>query len=929
MFSKTLFVLMLVASVIFFLQVAHTATAMVKYDSLMELVLSENSIELEGDVNGDYVVDEQDFMQIEEVYGTKTADVPADINGDGMVNIYDLKTAGMNYGKGMESADCANLSIQPSSITIGPTETFTINVSVDTTDLLYAAYLKLSFNKSIVVATFADEGQFFKSDGADTFSIISIDNDTGLINFDCSRVGADVGINGSGVLLSVTFKAVGDGVSPLLLAGYEAIDDQLYTISIVSVTNSTATVHTNRAPTISSYSPTNLTPSVNEGSSLAFSVTASDPDSDPLTYSWKLDGAQVGALSSYTYNPDFNAAGIHTVIANVTDPGKLFASRQWTVTVKDVPITCSQNSQCGTDGYIGSTMCSGNTVVRTYRTYTCNNPGQPSSYCSSVDSNNTQETCSYKCITGACVSNQAPTITAYSPLSSPVSINEGQSQAFSITASDPYGDPLTYSWRLNGTAVSSTSSYTYTSGYTSAGTYTVLANVSDGVYFATRSWQMVVSNVNRAPTISSYTPVSLAPSVNEGSSLAFSVVASDPDSDLLTYSWKLDGTQISTASYYTYNPDYTSSGQHIVQINVSDGGKLFATVQWTVIIVDVPITCSQNSQCGTDGYVGSTMCSGNAVVRTYRTYTCNNPGTPSSSCSHADVNQTQQTCSYKCVSGACVSNQAPTIDSSSPSGSTATINEGQSQAFSVSASDLYGDPLTYSWKLGSTFVGTAASYTYVSDYNSAGTYTVLANVSDGVYSATRSWQLVVNNVNRAPTINSYSPTSLTPSVNEGSSLAFSAVASDPDGDAVSYVWKLDGTQVSTSSSYTYNPGYTSSGSHAVTVTVSDGSLSTTNTWTVTVNDIHTISIPLSIGNNAVQLTVRPVNTSVPAVLSSVAGKYNSVMVYNASIAGEEWEKWLVYDPARPAFLNTLNVLDERLPFNINMLEAATLAVNII
>ncbi|MFH0956231.1 MAG: CARDB domain-containing protein, partial [Candidatus Aenigmatarchaeota archaeon] len=86
-------------------------------------------------------------------------------------------------------------------------------------------------------------------------------------------------------------------------------------------------------------------------------------------------------------------------------------------------------------------------------------------------------------------------------------------------------------------------------------------------------------------------------------------------------------------------------------------------------------------------------------------------------------------------------------------------------------------------------------------------------------------------------ISSYSPTSLTPSLNEGSSLAFSVTASDPDSDPLTYSWKLDGTQVSTSSSYTYSPGYADSGSHAVTATVSDGSLTATNAWTVSVTNV--------------------------------------------------------------------------------------------
>ena len=65
------------------------------------------------------------------------------------------------------------------------------------------------------------------------------------------------------------------------------------------------------------------------------------------------------------------------------------------------------------------------------------------------------------------------------------------------------------------------------------------------------------------------------------------------------------------------------------------------------------ITCSQNSDCGTDGFLGSTFCTDLDIQQTYRTYTCNNPGQSTSSCSYSDQAQTLQTCSEACVSGQC------------------------------------------------------------------------------------------------------------------------------------------------------------------------------------------------------------------------------------------------------------------------------------
>ncbi|MCX6724406.1 MAG: hypothetical protein NT155_04570 [Candidatus Staskawiczbacteria bacterium] len=69
----------------------------------------------------------------------------------------------------------------------------------------------------------------------------------------------------------------------------------------------------------------------------------------------------------------------------------------------------------------------------------------------------------------------------------------------------------------------------------------------------------------------------------------------------------------------------------------------------------VNIACSSNSQCGTSGLTGSPSCQGNGVYQNYVTYTCNNPGTASSSCSNSTTTQLQTTCSgsQTCSNGSC------------------------------------------------------------------------------------------------------------------------------------------------------------------------------------------------------------------------------------------------------------------------------------
>lgn len=66
------------------------------------------------------------------------------------------------------------------------------------------------------------------------------------------------------------------------------------------------------------------------------------------------------------------------------------------------------------------------------------------------------------------------------------------------------------------------------------------------------------------------------------------------------------------------------------------------------------IACFYDSTCGDDGFVGSRFCQGGDVYQPYRTYTCNNAGTASSSCTHSDQDKIEELCSYGCSGGSCI-----------------------------------------------------------------------------------------------------------------------------------------------------------------------------------------------------------------------------------------------------------------------------------
>lgn len=136
---------------------------------------------------------------------------------------------------------------------------------------------------------------------------ISINNNTGIVNFT-----PDLNFNGIRYVI------------------FTAIDILNVTVSSNNVTLNVTPV--NDPPTIDSYVPLNLKPSVVAGSNLTFNHTSSDVDGDILSYSWKLDWIQKSTEQGWVYSPTANELGTHNVTLNVSD-GTVNVSLQWNVTV--------------------------------------------------------------------------------------------------------------------------------------------------------------------------------------------------------------------------------------------------------------------------------------------------------------------------------------------------------------------------------------------------------------------------------------------------------------------------------------------------------------------------------------------------------------------------------------------------------------------
>ncbi|MDD5253642.1 MAG: hypothetical protein PHG05_00880 [Candidatus Nanoarchaeia archaeon] len=122
----------------------------------------------------------------------------------------------------------------------------------------------------------------------------------------------------------------------------------------------------NNAPEIDTYYPPNLAFSIDEGSTQLFNISFHDPDGNTPSVQWYLDNSvQAGEIDNqYSYSPNYNSQGIHTIMAMVSD-GLLTANKTWTVTVNDVTIAAPSG---GTGGGGGG---GGGGGARCAETWTC------------------------------------------------------------------------------------------------------------------------------------------------------------------------------------------------------------------------------------------------------------------------------------------------------------------------------------------------------------------------------------------------------------------------------------------------------------------------------------------------------------------------------------------------------------------------------
>lgn len=388
--------------------------------------------------------------------------------------------------------------------------------------------------------------------------------------------------------------------------------------------------------------------------------------------------------------------------------------------------------------------------------------------------------------------NGAPKVSVSCPAGG---VRFGQAATFTAAATDPDGDPLTYLWTLNGTIVGGETSSSITIALQRRDVLTVTVSDAGG---ATASATADCAGDN-PPTVLLSCPSKL----QLGGLNTFVAVGEDPDGDALTYQWSLNGTPLQASTGDTVSVE-VDEGDVLAVVAVDETGKSSASAVAGCLTPNQPptvtISCPEDLVVGRPAVSTAAGSDPEGGPLTYRWYV-DGELQPDQTADRATlVVRAGQKVAVEAVDGpgkastrveaACTAapeNRPPTVTIACPD----DLVWGTPATFEASASDPDGDSVTYAWTLdGRPLAGQqGASVTVTLDEGSV----LAVTVTDGRGAASDAVRADCPGrpANQPPTVELECPEGLV----YGEATTFTATGSDPDGDALTYVWFVDGTEV--------------------------------------------------------------------------------------------------------------------------------------
>jgi hypothetical protein len=471
---------------------------------------------------------------------------------------------------------------------------------------------------------------------------------------------------------------------------------------------------------------------------------------------------------------------------------------------------------------------------------------------------------------GSFVDSETITINVLQTADSPVldhpgslAVNEGEplTHTFTLTDVDLPDDVHAFSDDTDLFDVDAvTGSFTWTPGTTEVGTHNIRITVQDRFGLSdTIQVSVVVTDVNQPPVITS----SLTIDAVQGDNVVYTIRAEDPDipfGDILTFAAFADTMEVTVdpqTGYMTFTP--TNDQVPMVEITMRVEDSHFQRVEATLVVTvenrnDAPTLQSLGPLLFKQGDQVSIQLVaddpdlqldlGEPEVLTFETVGPEMMVADANGLIEFTPDQSMvgdHTVSYtvRDAAGAKVSitvlwtiedvNDPPEVTTVVTGGVTA--EEDQQFILDLEAVDPEKDALEWSDDSDMFEIDPSTGrIVFTPTQADVGTHTVTVVVGDGILTASVTFDLVVENVNDAPSIASVEP--LTGTKVKAGKVTFMATATDEDGDTLTYTWKEGEKVLATGNApeaVKLGPG-----KHTITLVVDDGTTSVTEEVELTV-----------------------------------------------------------------------------------------------
>ncbi len=550
-----------------------------------------------------------------------------------------------------------------------------------------------------------------------------------------------------------------------------------------------------------------------EDYSLHYSIKAIDGDRDKLSYTWQLDGEVISQKDSDSYYFDFESQGNHSLIASISD-GQASISQEWNVIVEKtnrapkftlLPMTVREGDTVKLA--LPKKDEDGDTLTYSYELplslkgeWKTTNEDQ-GSYTLTVAASDGELTTTNTVRIVVLDVDRAPVILA------PTKINawEGSPVNIKIESTDPDGDRVnvSFSQAPEGT-VFKNNTLIWTPSYDTikrsgswisnqlnklrieywflSKEFPVTVTSCSKELCTSKTFKIVVKNINRAPIFTSETNVS----VEETGMVYVPAQAFDPDGDILNY-------------YFT-SPAEKRSGRLTTSYDEAGTATVFVTA--------------------TDGYAGVTQPVDVTVINKNRA--------PELIIRNDEITVNEGQQFTLPVSATDADSDAVTL----------TLKElPQGASFGNGAFVWQPGYNSVLQKSESSWNNLVSSFSFSNRRFNSEKETVWLefSASDGQAEAMHPVKVTIKNVNRAPRIVDYLPNTET-AATVGQPVVFSILGKDDDHDELTYKWSFGAGEDYILGAKTIERTFTTSGIKTVKVTVNDGRDSVTKEWKVQVMD---------------------------------------------------------------------------------------------